>query len=455
MNAMLDLMSGFVMESGQTWGSIATDWQIADATAVLSGDWKYAYLTRPRGGSKTSDVAAMTVAMVLDRIPPGESGHCFAASKDQASLLIGSAAGYVRRTPGLADHIGIQNMRIVNRHNGANVTVMSAESATAYGLRSWWLVVDEIAQWPDTDNSRRLWEAIASTVPKIPDCQLVVISNSGHPASMAGTLMHEAERNPKWYVHQVPGPLAWIPDEVIEQQKRMLMPATYDRLVLNRWTSSDDSLATVDQLQKLFDLDDVTDPQPNIRYVATLDIGTVNDASVLSITHTADGEVFLDKMIVWKGNHTNPVDLQDVENVVGQEAHNYNRSKIVFDPAQSLHIVGRLQDKGHKTQPHVFSATSNHSLAVGLHQSIRHQQLHLYPAEGLLDELAHIRLVETPGSRYRIDHTSGRHDDRAVTLGMAVHYWSMQRRVRRPDYELGKSISWANHAFVERSYWRT
>lgn len=127
-----------------------------------------------------------------------------------------------------------------------------------------------------------------------------------------------------------------------------------------------------------------------------MDIGTVNDRSVCTVTHTNDGEVFLDKMVVWEGNHANPVDLQDVENVVGQEAHAYNRAKIVFDPPQAVHIVGRLQDKGHKTQPHTFSATSNHSLAVGLHQSIRHEQLHLYEPGGLLDELAHVRLVETP-----------------------------------------------------------
>lgn len=125
----------------------------------------------------------------------------------------------------------------------------------------------------------------------------------------------------------------------------------------------------------------------------------------------------------------------------------------MFDPAQALHIADRLQNKGLRTQAHLFSTTSNRSLAVGLHQSIRNQTLHLYPAEGLLEELSHVRLVEAPGNRYRIDHTSGRHDDRAVVLGLAVHFWSMQRQVRRPDCIAGQAPGWANRDFATASHW--
>jgi len=38
----------------------------------------------------------------------------------------------------------------------------------------------------------------------------------------------------------------------------------------------------------------------------------------------------------------------------------------------------------------------------------------------LLDELAHVRLRESSPGVYRLDHDSGRHDDRAVALALAV-----------------------------------
>ena len=54
------------------------------------------------------------------------------------------------------------NNRITNRANQASLEVMSADGHTAYGIRSHWLVVDELAAWPDTPNTQRLWTAIVS-----------------------------------------------------------------------------------------------------------------------------------------------------------------------------------------------------------------------------------------------------------------------------------------------------
>ncbi len=49
----LEVLYGLVLESGDTWGSMAADFQIADAEVILGRGGKRAnYLTRPRGGSK-------------------------------------------------------------------------------------------------------------------------------------------------------------------------------------------------------------------------------------------------------------------------------------------------------------------------------------------------------------------------------------------------------------------
>lgn len=49
----LDVLFGLVLEDGTTWGERASDFQIADAEAILGADAKMAnFLTRARGGSK-------------------------------------------------------------------------------------------------------------------------------------------------------------------------------------------------------------------------------------------------------------------------------------------------------------------------------------------------------------------------------------------------------------------
>jgi hypothetical protein len=42
--------------------------------------------------------------------------------------------------------------------------------------------------------------------------------------------------------------------------------------------------------------------------------------------------------------------------------------------------------------------------------------------EALLDELAHVRLRETSLGRVRLDHSAGRHDDRAVSIALAANH---------------------------------
>ena len=155
MSAVLDLMSSLVLEDGRTWGEAATRWQLRDARTILSGKRRYAFISRPRGGSKTTDVAAASISVLLEQLPPRGRGHVFAGSRDQARLLADAIEGLATRTPGLHRHLDIDLYRITNRTNQSSLEVMSADGSTAFGIRSHWLVVDELAAWPDTPNTAR------------------------------------------------------------------------------------------------------------------------------------------------------------------------------------------------------------------------------------------------------------------------------------------------------------
>ena len=61
----------------------------------------YRAITRPRGGSKTDDLAGVNLAVGLTQAPRGARMYAAAADRDQARLLLDSVEGYRARTPEL------------------------------------------------------------------------------------------------------------------------------------------------------------------------------------------------------------------------------------------------------------------------------------------------------------------------------------------------------------------
>jgi hypothetical protein len=80
----------------------------------------------------------------------------------------------------------------------------------------------------------------------------------------------------------------------------------------------------------------------------------------------------------------------------------------------------RLRALGIECEEFAFTSTSTGRLAAALFNAIRDRALALPPDEALLDELEHVRLRESSPGVFRLDHDAGRHDDRAVALGLAV-----------------------------------
>jgi hypothetical protein len=110
MDAALTLLSGLVLEDGRRWGAVATDWQWADARAVLDLDPATPdlhFLTRPRGASKTCDLAGMLLAAMVEQLPAAAQALSVAADRDQSGLLLREVGGFVQRTPGLAGAVEV------------------------------------------------------------------------------------------------------------------------------------------------------------------------------------------------------------------------------------------------------------------------------------------------------------------------------------------------------------
>ena len=93
-----------------------------------------------------------------------------------------AVAGFVARTPALANAVSVTNYKITSR-SGSVLDVLAADAASAWGLRPAFVVCDEFALWPNTGNARGLWQAIASAMGKVSSPKLLCATTSGDPGS--------------------------------------------------------------------------------------------------------------------------------------------------------------------------------------------------------------------------------------------------------------------------------
>jgi hypothetical protein len=101
-SSALNVLAGLVLEDGRRWGEAASPWQWEDARAVLDLDGpRRHFLTRPRGGSKTTDLSGIAIAALLEQLPRLSESQAFAADRDQAQRLVKGVRGFADRTPEL------------------------------------------------------------------------------------------------------------------------------------------------------------------------------------------------------------------------------------------------------------------------------------------------------------------------------------------------------------------
>jgi len=259
--AAMSLMAALVLENNHTWGSMAAQFQWEDAEAIFDPDQPlWSFLTRPRGGSKSTDLAAVLLVWLVCFATPGEHGYVIATDKDQGSFAVLDAiSGLVGRTPALQGRVSVQTTKITSK-SGASVEVLSADGASTWGLRPKFLVVDEMAQWPSTRNARNVWSALLSATGKMAGCRLVILTSAGEPSHWSHKVLVTALKSDRWRVNQVAGPLIWADPANLEAQRALLRESEYARLHLNIWTVAEDRLVTAEDLAAAAVLDGPLEP---------------------------------------------------------------------------------------------------------------------------------------------------------------------------------------------------
>jgi phage terminase large subunit-like protein len=416
----LDVLAQLRLNGGALWTEAAASFQLEDIRSVLSEDGPpYGFLTRSRGASKTSDLAAAAMSVLLAAEEPLRLFWA-AADLDQGRLALDCIDGYARRTSGLAGQLDIQTRRVVAPASGASLEIVPADAASAWGTTPDLVFVDEICQWGEGPSAVRLWEALSSAVTKKPGARLVILSTAGSPDHWSRKVLDHAEASPLWWVHEVHGPPPWADPVRIEEQRERLPHAVFQQLFENRWTQAEGSFLDAATIDRAFTLDGPSVGRHPSR-VAGLDLGSVKDASVLSVGHReADDIVHLDRQIVWQGSRLRPVDFSEMERDIVAMHRELGGFTLRGDPWQALDLFQRLRGQGVRVEQYNFSQASKQRLAQTLLQALNAQTLRLYEAEGLRDELLGLRLVQASSGTWAFDHKRGKHDDRATALSLML-----------------------------------
>ncbi|MGA8723423.1 MAG: hypothetical protein WB565_00140 [Acidimicrobiales bacterium] len=419
-----DLLAALTDHVGP-WGPMATEQQWADARAILDLDGpRRHWIGRAKGYSKTRDAAALSIVSMLTQSPIGsdEMAYCLASDSEQSTLVRQSITAFVDGTPELKGEILVEGRKITAPRRGAQLHVLAADLAGSHGLRPWWLLCDELANWENTARNRELFDSLWAGLVKTGG-RGVVITTAGSPAHFARGIFEAAKTDPMWRVSNLEGPPPWVDPAEVESERRRLPASVFGRLWTNVWSSADDSLADEEDVDAACVLKGVLEPQENRRYIATVDLGVKSDRTAVVIAHTETDEngrkIIVDRMQVWTPKLGRPVKIDHVRAWLAEFCRLYH-APLHYDPSQAYLLVEDLRKAEVSCHEFVFSTASVGKIASSLMQALRTRRILLPDDKELRHELLSVRLRETAPNVLRIDHLPGQHDDRAIATAMAT-----------------------------------
>lgn len=429
------------VDAGTSFQGCVQQWQTQDFQALdqawqeLAGHRRRskktirrAYIERPRGHSKTSDMA-MQIAWILLAANQPLVGLAAAADRDQANFIHDSLHRLSKVNPELVDDLKFVQHEVRNSKTGSRLEVISSDVKSSYGALPDFVVCDEISHWEKPE----MWYSLLSSAAKKPACVLTILTNAGVGRGWQWEIREHARQSDSWYFSSLDGPHApWITDDWLAEQRALLPEPVFERLWLNRWQHSDGNFVTLAEAEKCrvesrsFQIDG----QPGQHYVATIDYAEKHDFTVGCVCHREGDKVVIDRMDVVKPSPSQPTKISWVEDWIEDIASRFHQVRFVVDEYQLLSTIQQLEGRYPIERFAFHSGKGNQKLSVQLRQLILHKMIEWYPGCGdvpgfhrddLETELASLLLRQSSNGRVRIDHIQDgqHHDDRAFALGVA------------------------------------
>lgn len=404
-------------------------WQdLAGTIPSRPGAIRRAYLERPRGHSKTSDMAVQIAWILLAARHP-VNGLAAAADREQANFLHDSMVRLAKANGTLLGTLQFMQHRVRNSITGSRLDVISSDVSGSYGALPDFIVCDELSHWPRPE----LWHSLVSSAAKKPKCVLTILTNAGVGRGWQWDIREHARTDSRWYFSSLQGPQApWISEEWLAEQQALLPQPVYERLWLNIWQHAEGNFLTLPEVEACRSESWTVQQagQPQFEYVAAIDYAEKHDFTVGCVCHREGETILVDRMDVVQPRPGCPTRIEWVERWIVEIASLFPRIRFVVDEFQLVGTIQKLESRYLLQRFRFAGGEGNHRLAVTLRQLIVHQQVQWYAGCGAVDgphrndletELASLVLKQSSSGRLRIDHRADgqHHDDRAFALGVA------------------------------------
>ena len=423
------------------FSQVMQSWQAEDFAALDDG-WlqlaglpakkplQLAYLERPRGHSKTTDMAVQ-LAWILQNSKTCVEGLAAAADLDQGKLIRNAIERIAKLNPRFCDLLEFRQHAVFNRETGSRLTIISSDVQSSWGLLPDFVICDELSHWEKPD----LWYSLLSSAAKKPNCLLMVLTNAGVGRGWQWDVREAARKSERWHFSSLQGCQApWIKPEWLEEQRQLLPETVFDRLWNNAWQMSDGGFVSLDEAEACRDetLREQDQGRAGFRYIAAIDYAEKHDYTVGVVLHREGERYVVDRMDVICPKADQPVPISWVEQWIEKMSENFSNIFFLLDEYQLLSTIQKYQSRVELERFQFMAGKGNHALAVNLRKLILNQQIAWYEGCGQLEEtesrddleteLASVLLKQKSSGMCRIDHFQDRvhHDDRVFALGAAA-----------------------------------
>lgn len=392
-----------------------------------------AYFERPRGHSKTNDIAVI-VSYLLAFAPRPLRCYAFAADRDQAALLRDACQRLTKLNPWLGKILRVDKNQVTNigtDHPGhdATLSIETSDVGSSYGILPDAIIFDEITHW--SESAEALWASLLSSAAKRRNCLMIGIANAGFEGTWQHKLRESISTDNDWLFSRLDGATAsWIDQKTLEEQRRLLPSSAYLRLWCNQWSTGEAEPAIAPgDIERAFKRPHLAlhGSEPAYAYVAGLDLGITRDHAALVVlavrrneSRDDSNQIRLAHVKRWRPTANAKVNLMEVEEELRSVVSRYSPI-VAVDPWQAELMAQRLKYDGVEVRHISPTAANLRDMASRVRETFSDHRIRLTDSEGLRRDIERLQLVETSyGYRLQSPRDRTGHGDAASALCVAL-----------------------------------
>lgn len=411
------------------FAAVDNSWRQVVGLPLVEGPvYRYSYWERGRGHSKTGDIAIQCLWALL-AARRKIRGVVAAASKEQARFLREAIDTLLRLNDWLKPYISAFQNVVRNPSTGSFLKIMATDEKTSMGETPDFVIVDEFTHW----TNQEFWNSIFSSVPKVQNSFLGIISNAGLAMgdSWQWTAREFFRTRERSYFSRLDGPVApWITKEDLVDQRMAMSQNAFDRLWNNNWQLGSGEGLDHNDIAAAITLAGPRDDRGHYHgAIISLDLGIRKDhAAVLVIgLDTVNG-----RSAVLAGRRWNPADklqcpdgvvpIAEVEEYIKWAHKAFKADGLIYDEYQAAYLAQRLEIYNPLNpltlQKADYSPKGCTQMAQGLLLAFRGKSVDLYEDKNLLADLRALKIVEKV--QYSKLEAPRRSDGSHCDMGMAL-----------------------------------